>query len=114
MGLPADVREFLPLKHREFLMLLALSDDQRHGYALKQELFARTAGKVDLGPGTLYRTIRELQERGLIRESDDRPAAADPRRIYYEPTDLGRAVLGAEAERLGALVREVRAGQATG
>jgi DNA-binding PadR family transcriptional regulator len=102
---------FLPLKHREFLMLLALSHGQRHGYALKQELHERTGGRVDLGPGTLYRTIRELQESGLIRESDERPEDDDPRRIYYEMTELGRRVLDAEARRLEVLVRDARAGQ---
>lgn len=102
---------FLPLKHREFLMLLALSRGQSHGYALKQELYERTDGKVDLGPGTLYRTLRELQDGGLIRESTERPEDDDPRRIYYELTELGRDVLDAEARRLEVLVRDVRAGQ---
>lgn len=105
----SDTGPFLPLKHREFLMLLALSAEQKHGYALKQELYERTGGRVDLGPGTLYRTVRGLQESGLIRESSDRPEDDDPRRIYYELTDLGRRVLDAEAHRLEALLRDVRA-----
>lgn len=108
----SDPGAFLPLKHREFLMLLALSQGQKHGYVLKQELYDRTDGRVDLGPGTLYRTVRALQEGGLIRESTERPEDDDPRRIYYELTDLGRSVLDAEARRLEVLVQDVRAGQA--
>lgn len=109
----STVETLLPLKHREFLMLLALAAGQRHGYALKQDLHDRTDGRVDLGPGTLYRTLRELQESRLIAESTERPAKDDdPRRIYYEITDLGRGVLEAEATRLESLVRAARTAEA--
>lgn len=99
----------LPLKHREFLMLLVLAQGARHGYVLKQELHDRSDGRIDLGPGTLYRTIRALDEDALIRETDERPEDDDPRRIYYELTDLGRETLAAEARRLEGLVRDARA-----
>lgn len=100
-----------PLKHREFLMLLVLSHGQSHGYALKQELLERTAGRLDLGPGTLYRTVRQLEQAGHIAESDSRPEDDDPRRRYYAITDSGRTALAAEALRLEALVDEARAGR---
>ena len=102
------------LKHREFLMLLALSQQQSHGYALKQEVFDRSGGRIDMGPGTLYRTVRSLEEAGLIRESDERPDDDDPRRRYYELTDKGLEITSAEARRLEALVEEARAGRLLG
>ncbi len=99
------------LKHREFLMLLALTHDQSHGYALKQEVHERSGGSIDMGPGTLYRTVRHLEETGLIAESAKRPDDDDPRRRYYEITDLGRDATAAEARRLDALLNEARAGR---
>ena len=60
---------FLPLKPRVLLMLLALLKGQSHGYALKEQIARRTAGRVALGPGTLYRTIRDLLRDGLIEEA---------------------------------------------
>ena len=99
------------LKHREFLMLLALSQGQSHGYALKQEVLDRSGGRVDMGPGTLYRTVRHLEETGLIAESGVRPDEDDPRRRYYEITELGRDATAAEARRLDALLSEARAGK---
>ena len=102
---------YLPLKPRLFLMLLVLVQGQRHGYALKEELLARTNGRLNLGPGTLYRTIRSMLQDGLIEESEERPAPDDDdeRRRYYHITGLGRAVVAAEAARLSQLVDVARA-----
>jgi len=102
--------QFLPLKPRVLLMLLALLEDQRHGYALKEDIAARSGGRVLLGPGTLYRTIRDLLRDGLIEEteSDLDPADDDERRRYYRISDLGRSVVAAEARRLESLVEIVR------
>ena len=100
-----------PLKHREFLMLLALTQQQAHGYALKQEVLDRSGGSIDMGPGTLYRTIRNLEDAGLIAESSARPEDDDPRRRYYAITDAGKAVAAAEARRLDAVLSEARAGK---
>ena len=100
-----------PLKHREFLMLLALTQQQAHGYALKQEVLDRSGGSIDMGPGTLYRTIRRLEDAGLIVESSARPEDDDPRRRYYAITDAGREVTAAEARRLDAVLSEARAGK---
>ena len=105
-----DPAEFLPLKPRVFLMLLSLVQGQRHGYALKEELLRRTDGRLNLGPGTLYRTIQALVREGLTEESHERPAPEtdDERRRYYRITPFGRRVVAAEAQRLQELVEVAR------
>ncbi len=106
---PAE--SFLPLKPRIFLMLLALVQEQRHGYALKEELLRQTNGRLNLGPGTLYRTLHTMLKDGLVEESEERPDPDedDERRRYYLITDLGREVAAAEAERLSLLVETAKA-----
>ena len=103
-----DPQDYLPLKHREFLMLLVVCQEPSHGYALKKAIANRTGGRLQLGPGTLYRTIRSLEDSALIVESETPEPGSDPRRRTYEPTALGREVLSAEAQRLDALVGEAR------
>lgn len=101
---------FIPLKPRVFEALVVLSSGPLHGYGLKLAIQARTAGRIDLGPGTLYRTIRALEADGLIEEVEPPvdSRSDDDRRRAYRLTALGRAVLRAETERLEALVAEVR------
>ncbi len=93
-----------------FQILLALADGEKHGYAIMQEISARTAGAVRVGPGTLYRTIQHLLDAGWIEERDERPDPHldDERRCYYHISAIGRSVASAEAERLGALVRSAQ------
>src|SRR5437867_4122367 len=83
--------ELLPLTPAVFHVLLALSDGERHGYAIMQEVVESTGGQIRMGPGTLYGTIKRLLEARLIEESDERPDAAldDERRRYYRITTLG-------------------------
>jgi DNA-binding PadR family transcriptional regulator len=102
--------DMLPLTPAVFHILLALADGERHGYGIMQEVTQRTEGTVQLGPGTLYGSIKRLLEAGLIEESDERPDPAmdDQRRRYYRLTDFGRRVAQAEAERLIELVRQAR------
>jgi DNA-binding PadR family transcriptional regulator len=102
--------DMLPLTPAVFHILLALADGERHGYGIMQEVAQRTEGTVQLGPGTLYGSIKRLLEAGLIEESDERPDPAmdDQRRRYYRLTDFGRRVAQAEAERLIDLVRQAR------
>lgn len=96
---------FLPLSNAEFHILLAIADEERHGYAIMQEVKQSTQGLIRLGPGTLYRSVQELLQKGLIVESDRYPAAnEDQRRRYYRMTSLGRRVLSAEARRLSEAV----------
>lgn len=105
-----EPEDLLPLKHLHYLILLALADQDLHGYGLKKEIHRRTEGRVSPGAGSLYRSIKQLEEGGLIVESDWRPGPAldDERRRYFRVTEWGRAVARAETERLGALVASAR------
>ena len=98
--------EHLPLKPVDFLVLLVLAGGERHGYGLTQDIARETGDTVRLVPGNLYTVLRRLLERGLIRESNRRPAPDldDARRRYYGITPTGRAVLIAEAARMRDLV----------
>ena len=102
----ADPRSHLPLKPVELQLLLALAEQERHGYGLVQAIAEGTDGLVRLEPGNLYRVIRRLLDRGLVAESERRPAhdLEDERRRYYRLTPLGGRVLAAEVRRLRALV----------
>lgn len=102
-----DPEGMLPLTPAVFHILLALADGERHGYGIMQEVAARTDGKLRMGPGTLYGSIKRMLADGLIAESGERPDPAldDERRRYYRLTDLGLRVAQAEARRLAQLVR---------
>ncbi|HEU5380790.1 MAG TPA: PadR family transcriptional regulator [Ktedonobacteraceae bacterium] len=102
-----DPESLLPLSSTIFHILLALVEGERHGYGIMQEAARVSSGKVNLGPGTLYRSLRRLLSDGLIEESDERPAPEldDERRHYYRLTPLGLRVAKAEAQRLAALVQ---------
>ena len=101
----------LPLLPATFHILVSLADEDRHGYAIIQDVAARTGGSIRLSPGTLYRSIQRMLEDGLIVETDKRPSPEDDdeRRRYYRLTTLGAAVAKAEAARLMDLVRMARA-----
>lgn len=96
----------LPLTPAVLHILLALAGDELHGYAIMQEVARLTDGRLRLGPGTLYRSIRGMLEEGLIEEAAERPDPAldDERRRYYRLTDFGQRVGQAEMERLARLV----------
>jgi DNA-binding PadR family transcriptional regulator len=99
-----------PLKPVVFLVLLSLAAGDRHGYALKKDVAARTRDSVRLGPATLYRTLAALLDDGFIEVSGRRPAAEldDERRRYYRITAFGKAVARAETQRLAELLRLAR------
>lgn len=106
-----DPAAFLPLKASTYYVLLALGEEELHGYAIMQALAAMSDGREALLPGTLYAALARMVDEGLI---ENRPAAADepsggPRRRYYRCTRLGLAVARAESERLRALVEIARA-----
>ena len=105
-----DPDELLPLTPTVLNILLALVDEERHGYGIMLEVERRTDGKTRMGPGTLYGSIKRMLSEGLIEESDERPDPEldDERRRYYRLTDFGRRVAGAEVERLAALVSVAR------
>ena len=100
----------LPLPPATFHILLSLAEEDRHGYAILQDVARRTRGAVKLGPGTLYRSIQRMLEQGLVEETRERPAPEvdDERRRYYRITPRGTAVARAEARRLASLVELAR------
>jgi DNA-binding PadR family transcriptional regulator len=102
-----DPGALLPLKSIDFLVLLMLARADRHGYGIMQDVAEHTEGAIALEAGSLYRTIRRLQDEGTLEESARRPAADldDERRRYYRLTPFGRRVVAAEASRLRRLVR---------
>lgn len=102
-----DINTLLPLSPAIFYMLLALTEGERHGYALKREIARRTNGRLNLGAGVLYGSINKMLQQGLIMESGERPDPHldDERRRYYRITPLGLKVAQAEAVRMRALVR---------
>jgi DNA-binding PadR family transcriptional regulator len=110
----ADIRALLPLPPATFHILLALSGDDLHGYAIIQDVAARTGGALRLSAGTLYRSIARMVEQGLITETTRRRSLEDDeRRRYYRITAVGTAVARAEMRRLTDLVRLARASGVT-
>ncbi len=108
---PVAVDQYLPLTPVAFEILLAVAEEERHGYAIMQDIEDATDGAMQLNPGTLYRAIGRLVEAGLLVELDAReaPDQEDARRRYYAPTGLGKRVAEAEARRLAAQVAAARA-----
>src|SRR5215211_5684797 len=106
-----EAESLLPLPLATFHILLALTDEDRHGYAIIQEVESRTGGALKLSAGTLYRSIQRMLEQGLIVETRDRPAPEedDERRRYYRITPLGTATAKEETRRLQDLVKIARA-----
>lgn len=106
-----EIDGLLPLPPATFHILLAVAGEDRHGYAIIQDVAVRTDGELKLSAGTLYRSIQRMLEQGLIVETRERPAPEedDERRRYYRITPLGTAVAKAEARRLTQLVRMARA-----
>jgi DNA-binding PadR family transcriptional regulator len=106
-----DGEALLPLPTATFHILLALADQDRHGYAILQDIEARTGGALRLSAGTLYRSIARMVEQALIAEVTRRPPVTsdDERRRYYRITPFGRTVARAEMARLAQLVRMARA-----
>jgi DNA-binding PadR family transcriptional regulator len=110
-SLRVEADSLLPLPAATFHVLLAVADGDRHGYAIMQEVEARTGGAVRLSAGTLYRSIERMLEQGLLVETRERPAPEhdDERRRYYRITELGAAAARAETRRLDSLLRLARA-----
>ena len=97
-----------PLTSSVFYILLALTDADRHGLGIGDEIRARTGGVADLGPGTLYTTLARMLKRGLVQTSEAPDAADDPRRRYYRITPLGRRELQRESARLAVVMSAAR------
>ncbi len=108
---PPQPDAFLPLPSATFHILMAVAEEDRHGYAIIQDVAARTGGELKLSAGTLYRSIQRMLEQGLVVETEERPAPEfdDERRRYYRITPLGAAVAKAEAARMAKMVKWARA-----
>jgi len=106
----ARIRKLQPLRPAVLHILLVLSDGQRHGYAIKQEVERRTDGVVKMGPGTLYESIQRMLEKGLIAETSSGQSPEDDQiqRRYYRLTEFGTTVLQAEIDRLEKVVSYAR------
>lgn len=102
MNDPGDPLEHVPLSQAEFQILLSVSAEPRHGYAIMQEVEERCGPLALLGPGTLYGAIKRLRRARLIEEVD---TSGSSRRRPYRITEMGRRVARAEAERHKTLVR---------
>jgi DNA-binding PadR family transcriptional regulator len=109
--MPPKQASLLPLPTATFHILMAVANEDRHGYAIIQDVEQRTNGALRLSAGTLYRSIQRMLEQGLLAETTDRPAPEldDERRRYYRITGFGTAVAKAEASRLYELVSMARA-----
>jgi DNA-binding PadR family transcriptional regulator len=104
-------KDLSPLTPPVFHILLALADEERHGYGIMQDVARQTSDALQLGPGTLYGCLKRMLAAGLVEESDERPDPEldDQRRRYYRMTALGRSTVRAEASRLSAAVSAANA-----
>ena len=93
----------IPLTPAVFHILLALADGERHGYAIQQTVAQDTAGQLNMGPGTLYGTLKRMLADKMVEE-----AGETDRRRYYRLSDSGRAAMRKESERLARLVQVAR------
>jgi DNA-binding PadR family transcriptional regulator len=104
-------RKLDPLPTAAFHILMSLADQNLHGYEIMRQVSEQTGGRMRLGPGTLYGSIRTLLEEGLIEEVEPRRARnpGEERRRYYRLSPAGRKLVRAEATRLAELLRVARA-----
>jgi DNA-binding PadR family transcriptional regulator len=104
-----------PLSEATLFILLSLSGEPRHGYAIMKDVEAISQGRVKLSTGTLYGALRRLLEDGWIRRAGDIPTSEAGRvRKVYALTDLGRRILNAEVARLQMLVTTAQLRMAPG
>jgi DNA-binding PadR family transcriptional regulator len=105
-----DPQQFLPLTPAVFHIMLALAGGEGHGYGIMLEVERLTSGRLNLGPGTLYRSIQRMLVDGLIEETTEAsdPEEDDERRRYYRLTRFGLEVARAESRRLESLVKAAR------
>ena len=103
-------QHYVPLTVPVFHILLSLSDQDLHGYAIIQDIRERTGGEVELTASTLYAAIKRLLDSRLIEELDTRPGPEDddPRRRYYRITALGLDVARLETARLERVLKMAR------
>jgi DNA-binding PadR family transcriptional regulator len=112
-----DPEQLLPLTPVALNILLALADEERHGYGIGVEVRERTGGKMRLGPGSLYGSLKRMVDGGLVEEVEEPETLPEEepdgalrrydaeRRRYYRLSGFGERVLAAELARLQRVVR---------
>ncbi len=97
----SDSKTYTPLTPAVLYILMALSTGEKHGYGIMKHVEKDSEGKVSMGPGTLYGSIKRMLDAGLVDEGDKKidPDMDDQRRIYYKITGLGQKVLQEELDR---------------
>ncbi len=110
-SLQPQTDRFIPLKAVVFGIMMSLAEQDRHGYAILHDVRARSGGRLKLETGPLYRHLKRLLDDGLVEETDgaENEESSDKRRRYYGLTQLGRAVLAAEGQRLAQAVEHAQA-----
>jgi DNA-binding PadR family transcriptional regulator len=98
-----------PLTPAVLHILIVLADSEAHGYAIMKRVEADSEGRVKMGPGTLYGSLKRMIDAGLVRETAAPSGSEDPRRIYYAITGAGSAALDAELDRYRAVVSRMAA-----
>jgi DNA-binding PadR family transcriptional regulator len=83
--------------HLDALLLAALEDGPRHGYAVIEALRQSTGGRLDLPTGTIYPALRRLEAAGLITGSWS-VVAGRQRRVYRLTAAGTRALSGKRAD----------------
>jgi DNA-binding PadR family transcriptional regulator len=109
--------ELTPLREPTLFILLTLSKERKHGYAILKDVEALSEGRVVLSTGTLYGALARLLAQGVIRKSKDDNASSGPdnrseridnhKRKYYELTQFGQRVLALEIKRMGTILATV-------
>jgi DNA-binding PadR family transcriptional regulator len=114
MPAPYSPKAHAPLSPPVFHILLSLSEEERHGYGMMQDVSQQTGGALQMGPGTLYGCLKRMLADGLIEESGERPDPAlgpgsgEERRRYYRITPVGRRAVRAEARRMAGALEAAR------
>jgi DNA-binding PadR family transcriptional regulator len=99
----------IPLRPPVYHILLALLERDSHGLGIADEIERASDGALELGPGTLYRSLAEMVDAGLICAVPPPSADADPRRKHYQITRDGKELLAKETARLRRLVEAATA-----
>jgi DNA-binding PadR family transcriptional regulator len=97
----------MALSDLAFHILLALGNGPSHGYAIGRDIEEQSGGRLDPTTGALYQVLRRLTDEGLVTPVRG-PGDVDARRKYFAMTDEGRKAVGADVQRLDALVRAAR------
>jgi DNA-binding PadR family transcriptional regulator len=106
MAAMSDFQMYLPLTETTFFILLSLSPQPKHGYAIAKDVQALSESRVVLSTSTLYTALKRLLADGWIERAGEAPEPDEtgrPRKVYAL-TPLGRRILEAETKRLQSLV----------